>query len=239
MSRFVVLTGFARTHKKLSIKFKCANPQSPQSPPRRRNRSALETTPKAKPGRPRSSVSPLTKPCVLAFGPVTFARLWRRCQLSGVSNGQASELNVLLFRHIARNGAFRQVRQCHQRRRTERFTFSVMCTHRTSQTSMCRSTDREDLERDREEIFPESENLFDDGHTRRHTSHRPTHMMTHATVSSDKMSTVIFLPHSISAPPPRHVAARARAPRRRPLQPRKGITPNRPRPKALVSRHTY
>ena len=26
-------------------------------------------------------------------------------------------------------------------------------------------------------------------------------MMTHATVSSDKMSTVIFLPHSISAPP--------------------------------------
>ena len=62
-------------------------------------------------------------------------------------------------------------------------------------------TDREDLERDREEIFPESENVFDDGHTRRHTSHRPTHMMTHATVSSDKMSTVIFLPHSISAPP--------------------------------------
>ena len=85
-----------------------------------------------------TSVSPLTKPCVLAYGPVTFARLWRRCQLSGVSNGQASELNVLLFRHSARNGAFRQVRQCHQRRRTERFTFSVMCTHRTSQTSMCR-----------------------------------------------------------------------------------------------------
>ena len=165
--------------------------------------SAKPVGPRNDPQTRPTSVSPLTKPCVLAFGPVTFARLWRRCQLSGVSNGQASELNVLLFRHSARNGAFRQVRQCHQRRRTERFTFSVMCTHRTtSQTSPVPLTDREDLERDREEIFPESENLFDDGHTRRHTSHRPTHMMTHATVSSDKMSTVIFLPHSISAPPP-------------------------------------
>ena len=210
-----------------------------QSPPRRRNRSALETTPK--PGRPRSSVSPLTKPCVLAFGPVTFARLWRRCQLSGVSNGQASELNVLLFRHSARNGAFRQVRQCHQRRRTERFTFSVMCTHRTtSQTSPVPLTDREDLERDREEIFPESvrEPIRRRAHTETHISSSDTHDDTcNRFIRQDEYRHLSAAFHQCA--PPRHDAARARAPRRRPLQPRKGITPNRPRPKALVSRHTY